>query len=62
MENNFIGLLDQKYLGDTITLTFSTRSNKSQKRVDFSPLYWHENCVRKKVNFSWIKSEKIYDS
>ena len=47
MKNNLIGILDQTYPGVNTYFDSPTRSNGSQKWVDFASTYWHVDCVRK---------------
>ena len=46
MKNNLIALLDQTYPGANDFFTCPTRSDGSQKWVDFVYTYWHVDCVR----------------
>ena len=48
MKNNLISLLDQTYPNADHFFTSPTRSDGSQKWVDFVHTYWHVDCVRGK--------------
>ena len=48
MKNNLISLLDQAYPGANDFFDSPTRSDGSQKWVDFVYTYWHVDCVRGK--------------
>lgn len=47
MKNNLIGILDQTYPGLNTYFDSPTRSDGSQKWVDFAATYRHVDCVRK---------------
>ena len=47
MKNNLIGILDQTYPGLNTYFDSPTRSDGSQKWVDFAATYQHVDCVRK---------------
>jgi transposase len=47
MKNNFIKILDQTYPGVNTYFDSPTRTDGSQKWVDFATTYWHVDCVRK---------------
>ena len=47
MKNNLIGLIDQTYPNANTYFNSPTRSDGSQKWVDFVSTYWHVDCVRK---------------
>ena len=48
MKNNLIALLDQTFPGANDFFDSPTRSDGSQKWVDFVYTYWHVDCVRGK--------------
>ena len=48
MKNNLIALLSQTYPGANDLFDSPTRSDGSQKWVDFVHTYWHVDCVRSK--------------
>ncbi len=47
MKNNLIGLIDQTYPNANTYFNSPTRSDGSQKWVDFVSTYWHVDCIRK---------------
>ena len=47
MKNNLIGILDQTFPGVNTYFDSPTRSDGSQKWVDFASTYWHVDCVCK---------------
>lgn len=47
MKNNLIGILDQTYPGANTYFSSPTRTDGSQKWIDFTTTYWHVDCVRK---------------
>ena len=47
MKNNLIGILDQTYPGANTYFSSPTRTDGSQKWIDFAATYWHVDCVRK---------------
>lgn len=47
MKNNLIGILDQTYPGANTYFSSPTRTDGSQKWIDFATTYWHVDCVRK---------------
>ena len=47
MKNNLIGILDHTYPGVNTYFDSPSRSDGSQKWVDFASAYWHVDCIRK---------------
>jgi len=47
MKNNLVGILDQTYPGANAYFSSPTRTDGSQKWIDFAATYWHVDCVRK---------------